>query len=44
LAIQLSGMGWLVGLTPPHICVCPKQGHGFPVAYVVVISIYTACW
>ena len=33
----------LFGLTPPHICVCPKQGHGFPAAYVVVISSYTVC-
>ena len=24
-----------LGLTPPHLCVCPKPGPGFPTSYVV---------
>jgi hypothetical protein len=33
----------LFGLTPPHICVCPKQGPGFPTVCVVVVSSYMTC-
>jgi hypothetical protein len=36
---QLSRGGYeipLTVLTPPHLCVCPKQGIGFPTSYVGV--------
>jgi hypothetical protein len=26
----------LTGLTPPHVCVCPKSGPVFPMLYVMV--------
>ncbi len=25
--------------TPPHLCDCPKAGHGFPTAYVVIFVV-----
>jgi hypothetical protein len=29
----------LTGLTPLHLCVCPKQWPGFPMSYVVVFFV-----
>ena len=26
----------LTGVTPPHVCACPKPGPGFPMSYVLV--------
>ena len=30
----------LTGLTPPHLCACPKPGPRFPISYVVVSFLY----
>jgi hypothetical protein len=30
----------LTGLTPPHFCVCPIPGPGFPMPYTIVVFIF----
>jgi hypothetical protein len=30
----------LNGLTPPHLCACPKPGHGFPTSYVMILRYF----
>ena len=32
-------MSTLTGLTPLHICVCPKPGPGFPTSYVMILFL-----
>jgi len=39
LSKETKKEGWgvpLSGLTPPHVCACPKPEPGFPSSYVVV--------
>ena len=31
----------LIGLAPPHFCVCPKQGAGFPTSYVSSLFLFS---
>ena len=34
----------LTGLNPKHVCVCPKQGHGFSVQCIKVMGNCLFCW
>jgi len=35
----VAGMSF-TGLTPPHVCGCPKQGYGFSTYCVVVVFVF----
>ena len=38
--IRILKIAPIIGLTPPHVWVCPKPGPGFPTSYVFVFFFF----